>query len=448
MTASSTRSVPRHVLSRAELGAYRSAVAGLAADTIGCVGPEDAERAVDILARASPTRTSTAVLDRLPNGVRWRGRDAGGRSPQLPARVQRSAASDLNALIRIWLLSQVDAVWWGETPMFETDVSVVSSPGAGAARLAAAPGPAALPVHRSAAKASRAGFATACGAGCGRAEHPHTAGLRFVSARPEAVVLINQLAAEFAGARQAGHPAAVGHEHGSQRRAPAPPERSRLLGPAPERALRRLRDRSRAALVRALRRVRTRWPPCCSSTRAGARSTSSTRGRRGTSASTPRPSTTCERATAPWSRADGRACAGIALIVGARRGDRSRFASDDRCAGAARRPSRRSCSRTGCWRAPNGCASSTASGRCSRGSRPTDGGRSATTARSSTTASCATSCRPLGHELRSESDTEVVLEAFLEWGDEAVDHLRGEFAFAIVERADRTGVPGPRSASA
>ncbi|MEP6599185.1 MAG: asparagine synthase-related protein [Actinomycetota bacterium] len=41
----------------------------------------------------------------------------------------------------------------------------------------------------------------------------------------------------------------------------------------------------------------------------------------------------------------------------------------------------------------------------------------------------------LGHVMRSDSDTEVVLEAFLQWGDGAVDRLRGEFAFAIVERA-------------
>jgi asparagine synthase (glutamine-hydrolysing) len=40
----------------------------------------------------------------------------------------------------------------------------------------------------------------------------------------------------------------------------------------------------------------------------------------------------------------------------------------------------------------------------------------------------------LGHRMRSDSDTEVVLEAFLEWREEAVSHLRGEFAFAIVER--------------
>ncbi len=40
-----------------------------------------------------------------------------------------------------------------------------------------------------------------------------------------------------------------------------------------------------------------------------------------------------------------------------------------------------------------------------------------------------------GHVLRSDSDTEVLLEAFLEWGEDAVHHLRGEFAFAIAEVA-------------
>jgi asparagine synthase (glutamine-hydrolysing) len=41
----------------------------------------------------------------------------------------------------------------------------------------------------------------------------------------------------------------------------------------------------------------------------------------------------------------------------------------------------------------------------------------------------------LGHQLRSDSDTEVVLEAFAEWGTEAVHRLRGEFAFAVADRA-------------
>ncbi len=41
----------------------------------------------------------------------------------------------------------------------------------------------------------------------------------------------------------------------------------------------------------------------------------------------------------------------------------------------------------------------------------------------------------LGHRLRTDSDTEVVLEAFLEWGAAAVGRLRGEFAFALADTA-------------
>jgi len=40
----------------------------------------------------------------------------------------------------------------------------------------------------------------------------------------------------------------------------------------------------------------------------------------------------------------------------------------------------------------------------------------------------------LGCSFRSGSDTEVVAEAFGQWGDGAVSRLRGEFAFAIAER--------------
>jgi asparagine synthase (glutamine-hydrolysing) len=40
----------------------------------------------------------------------------------------------------------------------------------------------------------------------------------------------------------------------------------------------------------------------------------------------------------------------------------------------------------------------------------------------------------LGRPMRSDSDTEVVLEAFLAWGESAVHRLRGEYAFAIVHR--------------
>ena len=36
-----------------------------------------------------------------------------------------------------------------------------------------------------------------------------------------------------------------------------------------------------------------------------------------------------------------------------------------------------------------------------------------------------------GRRFRSESDTEVILEGYREWGDDLVNHLRGMFAFAL-----------------
>ena len=41
-----------------------------------------------------------------------------------------------------------------------------------------------------------------------------------------------------------------------------------------------------------------------------------------------------------------------------------------------------------------------------------------------------------GHTLRSESDTEVVVEAWLAWGADALLAFRGEFAFCVVDHRD------------
>src|SRR2546425_2675874 len=38
---------------------------------------------------------------------------------------------------------------------------------------------------------------------------------------------------------------------------------------------------------------------------------------------------------------------------------------------------------------------------------------------------------PSGACFQSESDTEVILHAYLRWGDECLSHLRGMFAFAL-----------------
>lgn len=43
-----------------------------------------------------------------------------------------------------------------------------------------------------------------------------------------------------------------------------------------------------------------------------------------------------------------------------------------------------------------------------------------------------------GHRFVTNSDTEVIIHAFRQWGDKCVDRLRGMFAFAIIDRKTRT----------
>ena len=44
----------------------------------------------------------------------------------------------------------------------------------------------------------------------------------------------------------------------------------------------------------------------------------------------------------------------------------------------------------------------------------------------------------LGHAFRTEGDAEVLLHAWAEWGEGALDRLNGMFAFAIWDEQDRS----------
>ncbi len=44
----------------------------------------------------------------------------------------------------------------------------------------------------------------------------------------------------------------------------------------------------------------------------------------------------------------------------------------------------------------------------------------------------------LGHVFRTRSDTEVIVQAYLEWGPRCVDHFNGQFAFALWDEREQT----------
>jgi asparagine synthase (glutamine-hydrolysing) len=49
-----------------------------------------------------------------------------------------------------------------------------------------------------------------------------------------------------------------------------------------------------------------------------------------------------------------------------------------------------------------------------------------------------------GHVFRTASDTEVIVHAYEEWGEDCVDHLEGMFAFAVAETSKSTRRGNPR----
>jgi asparagine synthase (glutamine-hydrolysing) len=49
-----------------------------------------------------------------------------------------------------------------------------------------------------------------------------------------------------------------------------------------------------------------------------------------------------------------------------------------------------------------------------------------------------------GHAFRTASDTEVIVHAYEEWGEDCVDHLEGMFAFALAETSKSTRRGNPR----
>jgi hypothetical protein len=178
-----------------DLMSYRHAVTGLLVELRAHTGSIDAPKVEAILVDRLNEPAYAGVLGATPRGL-------DGTVERLMEEVRRyrpsarSSASDLPAQIRIFLLAQIEAMWWGSTAPYQTAADV-----RGAGELVD------LEVLR---RAGRLPFRYRCqpqnlARRAVRAVErrvapdrtPRTAGLRFTQTRPETVALLGQICAEF-----------------------------------------------------------------------------------------------------------------------------------------------------------------------------------------------------------------------------------------------------------
>lgn len=195
---------PGRTATRPDLDAYRAAVADLLIEVRALADEHSAHARQVLLTDRLGEPALAGVLAATPQGV------VGARETLLLelARYRpnaRSSAADPAALVRIYLLSRIDVMWWAQAPTYLTDdqvrqdgdlVELAALRRRGLLRFRYRRQPATL-LNRVARAAQRR---------ISPHRTPHTAGLWSLRARPEAVVLLNQIAAEFALAAPAGTP--------------------------------------------------------------------------------------------------------------------------------------------------------------------------------------------------------------------------------------------------
>jgi hypothetical protein len=191
-------------LPNSRLSSYRAAVGDFVQEASRRLRPSDLLAAEGFVGEHLSQPEFTSVLSRLEGGMDAVAarltREIDNYQPSV-----RSSASNLPAYIRIFLLSQIDSVWWSGTAPFVSDSDVLSStelvdlsPLRSAkmlqfqyrAQSAGLPGRARDWAQRQALPAIR----------------PRTAGLRFTRSRPAVVAVVNQIARELAAALPPGSP--------------------------------------------------------------------------------------------------------------------------------------------------------------------------------------------------------------------------------------------------
>ena len=181
-----------------DLAGYRGAVADLLLEIASHTGPEDLPKAERVLTERLADAEFAPVLAASPEG-RPAAIDRLLREVRHYQPAARNCAADLAAHIRIHLFALIDVMWWGSTRAFVLDSDLAGS----ADLVDLEPLRRRGELHFRYRRQARTLPLRAMRAVDRRLRPdrtPRTAGLRFALVRPQAVDLLNRLAADFAAA--------------------------------------------------------------------------------------------------------------------------------------------------------------------------------------------------------------------------------------------------------
>jgi hypothetical protein len=188
--------VPAQGTRQADLPAYRRAVRELLEEADGVMASGRLRALQTLTAERLVGGLFGGVLSAVPGGlgaaVDGLMREISGYRP-----AARGFAAGMSAIIRIYLLAQIDALWWGDAPDYASDEDLLTARDLVDLDELRRSGQLGFRYrHQAQTKAARALRAAERRAWPDRV--PRTAGLKFSRARPEAVALLNQLAVSFA----------------------------------------------------------------------------------------------------------------------------------------------------------------------------------------------------------------------------------------------------------
>lgn len=195
---SSDTSPPPHLIK------FRAAVDDLLTEVVGSAGPSGVQRAEAVLGRRLDDAEFRTVLTQTPEGmssvVESLTREVRDYRPN-----DRSAAIDLTALIRIFLLSQIDAVWWGRTKAYALDADMLRADEL--VELEPLRRRGALKIrYRTQSEQLWTRGVRAAMRRLAPDRTPRTVGLRYARTRPEVIALAHSLATDFTRLAPAGTP--------------------------------------------------------------------------------------------------------------------------------------------------------------------------------------------------------------------------------------------------